>query len=1334
MNDLMINSNSNLVCNGDFSKGYECWKLANPSGVAIEGDTWEGKPIAVMRLTNGGKVFQPLKVPIDLNLPGARYHLRFLYENTFKTSPGTVIVGKTGSGGETLEIELPAIGSSADTEPAALILLDLERYLPLELAFNKDDEIEITLISPKKTPEDGAFAAIRLTRIELHVELEPLRLVKLFNEEREFDPGQVLPLCLGATGTKSHTLALTVAPDSPWNNTEAALWIEDNPLEAIITSPELGDNQRIDLPWRLDCPDLKLAEPSLFDLNFYSKYTAAPFPIRVSLGHHRLVMNVLKDATFFPVLEYGQSVPLEVQVLSFYTESPVPDQEVTWRWGEEILHSGKTDGEGKAGISWQPTVTHEGLQVITASVSSPYYTSGDQVQTFEIRVLKDDPWKAVQVRFEDMQAAVWGDKSGHPGRGGLYPFTLMFPEGSPFLGSQVALCWGEGHHLPGELEVSADPDFDEFVDIAGNECVWTLDCGDRRDAVFGLYLTSPMLLRSSRDNAMSLARNKLKIGEVREANKRPVVDEGDRVHCMLQVLTLNDEPALDVRVDWVRPGGITTTTYTGTGGWASEFDIPTDAAAYGIEAQVWIREEIAPLKYLFQVEPLATSQWANDIVFSFDGGPIVRDERSMMCTVGANHLFRIEAREGSSFIGRRISINLRSETSGLLKFDPPLPYSELLTQEGQEFQITSDVGTSGLFELEIASEFLAEKRELSGRLIGARLEHEMEFVFDSRTSPLGEKSYPCIGAKHQVTLRPHAFSGAMGLRLHSTPLSSPVIVTPGMRTAQRITAGGVRYQIECPADVGAADFGIAFHTYYGGLLPIWDRSFKLDHNKLKVGAVRKAAVDPVLSKGERARLEIQYLSVFTNMPANGMKVQWGTPPIFSVTDDNGWAINDCKPESAGPNHVPVWFENPYDGSRTEESFEVVALEDDPWEKLWVETEDEPSHLWAAKTMFPRRGHEFSFTVSANDGNYLHGQDLALGCTGTSPNGLGLSIGPVPFGQWRPFLDALPFTLNADGEKDGSVYFQLAASRLLELSPPTAVSLGTASKAVKLSGPAGLLNVVDWGSKITAQVKAVSTLSGKAIAGLDVVWEGMGLEHVSTKTNFYGDATISFTPTEVGLGQLTATVGDQDYSESILLPFFLNDPREILSLSSPDPAGFPGEVVSANAIVVSAITGTPLSDVEVMWGFPGVTIAPTRTDKEGKATVMFRLSADQPSVLGASVRGGMAGWDSALLLFTVEDRELAIVDLSGNGEYKVGETARLYFRLVVNSTGEGVEGVNVAFTKNGVPDGIVRSSERGIVRKSYQADRFGHFEIRMRVENTDGTVNVEQRAGISFVDP
>lgn len=117
------------------------------------------------------------------------------------------------------------------------------------------------------------------------------------------------------------------------------------------------------------------------------------------------------------------------------------------------------------------------------------------------------------------------------------------------------------------------PALEQPVPVDSVDTVWTLTSDDSSDGRFVLSLVCSKLLLPSPDKPMSLARNRVKVGEVRGANKFPIVDEQESVLLRVQVLhdvTLGDgDPVTNALVDWETPEDDIVRTVTGAGGWAS---------------------------------------------------------------------------------------------------------------------------------------------------------------------------------------------------------------------------------------------------------------------------------------------------------------------------------------------------------------------------------------------------------------------------------------------------------------------------------------------------------------------------------------------------------------------------------------------------------------------------------------------------------------------------------------------------------------------------------------------------------------------------------------------
>ncbi|WP_223511809.1 hypothetical protein [Pseudomonas sp. GL-B-19] len=1344
MNEPIIQANQSLIRNGDFKQGFSDWKKGpnNPGWLSRASELHDGEFIPLLKSGNKSSVSQRLEVPKD-PIEQARYVLGFWCE-TRHTEAGTLKISIDGQQ-ETLVIPLPP-GASRDVEEdqarmrngQPLEFQPIKYEVELALPFSAGDTLTVDVSSPANAPNDP-ISGICITRINLQLHLEPAVMQGLMLDEEPVSPAATLYLCLGASASEAHRLKFLPAPDNAWRDTHAALTSDDNPLGAVVAAPDWGVDHPLEDQWQLDCPLIGEEGPYLFSMNLLNQYTAEPYSVRVSLGHHRLVFREVLEAAYYPVLEYGQRVRLGVQVASYYTGQALSGRTVTWTFeGQGVKGAGVTNDQGWAYFDFEPVAA--GNVVIQASVDSPYYAAGVVTQALEVRVLATDPWKEVLAVVEGDEKR-WEEKTGYPNRGSDYPVTVKLPADNPLLGTELSLRWsGDSHE---QLGVGVSPPLEESVPVIGRDMTWTLTSEDRLDGRFYLELVCSKLLSPSPKKTMSLARNLVKVGEVREANKFPVVDENESVLLRVQVVHVvasgDGDPVNNAWVDWITPEG-TIATRSGAGGWASVLYTPKVAGDQVVEASIKAHEEAVAIEQLFDVKAIATSPWKREVKILLDEVEVERNTLGVLCRRGQTHTLKVVPVAGSSWVGKNISLHWRGAAPDIGLVPADLGTPKALVADGVEWKLVSQANDSlsSLFELELRHESASTVRELSGRLMSADLTEEVSLMLDQISAALdGQSLYPCLGVVHRFNVLPHALSPLVGLDSSLAWSGTPAdqlgaTVQPTLNLPQTITDGGAIWSLDFTASQQPGQFALALAlpqlNFVASAKPMM-----LAHNKIRIESWRESPVDPVVGQ-EPAWQWVQVFSHFTQHAVNQVPVTWTTPqgPRVVHTDNEGWSGIDFSPVIDGAHEIQALVVSAFDSFEDKRVMGVTALASDPWEGLSVRFDGGLAHAWGEKTYFPRRKGEHMFEVPAPQNSPLFDRDLTLGMTGTGPDELGIRFLLGALGVPRKFFNVvnLQYQFKAGDLKDASFALRLSSERQASLSPANAMSLGEGAQVVKITGNSRVDQTLDWGQEFFGQVTVVSAISGKAMVGWVVTWRSPDLGVVTTVTDYYGVARVRFVPETPGEAELTATVGDR---ESVALSYFLNEPREIQTLSSPDPAGFPGDEVSADAIVVSAITGEPLWDVEVMWDFPGVTIAPTRTNKEGKTSVMFRLSANMPSVLGASVRGGKAGWDTALLMFTVEDRQLAFVQLIGNGQYYVGQTARLSCRLVDNTTGEGVVGVDVAFFNNGVFDVYVKSADQGVLSRHYQSDRYQHYEVLMRFLNSDGTVNVEQRAGIVFLE-
>lgn len=1231
MNTMPENTQTNVVPNGHFDMGYKHWEDAGPSGGFHIGEgEWEGQVIHYGAIYKGSGITQTVPVPTPKSA-GVRYSLSFLYDNRHEEE-GVFILRRRGTEDE-LVIPLPHLGNAvAETEPKALSLTRVTRSVDFEV--EADDLFEFEITSP-----NGSTSTISVTvaLIDFHLELDPLVLSRIVNDGQGLTPaGQaVLYLCHGATGTKSHQLSFQLASGSPWAGTEALLWSQDNPLEAVLVSPDWDETQPIENTWQVDCPVPINDETLLFNLSIYSKYHADTYPIAVSLGHHRLIVETYLEPAYQPVIEYGQSVRLGVQVKSYYLDLPMRDHEVTWLLGDNVIFSDNTDEGGYAWFDFTPAT--EGTLAIKASVQSPFYAQGSALHTFSVKAHATDPLKAVQVKFPGMEAAPWGEKTGYPDRGAVYQMDVSFASDSPLRNLDVWLEW-EGKS-PEDLGVTVEPALLQPVPVTGTQLTWRLDCGDIDDGHFSLLLRCAELLKPTQSNAMSLARHSLKIGPVREANRVPVVDEGDYVWCMLQVLSLTDQPVSGVLVEWDTSEGLQR-TYTGVNGWASVIDRPAVHGDYTLTARVNPREGAAELGHDFEIRTLPTSSWKT-ASFTLGGVAVDRVGAGVVCRMGQDDVLHLGVESGSPLIGKEVFLRWRDPASAGSIDIADMASPITITATGVDWNVRAlEADTSGVFDLQLVSTDM-EERDLAFRALPQDLSPEVTLVFDlaPKTWNTDADLYPCIGATHDLTILPiDDLGGLHGLLLETSlapDLPAGWVLTPPLTESSPMTAGGVRYRCDFTGTTEAAQrswtvkvLGVDAFTQP----PAFE--LKLAHNKVVIGTPFEVATDPVLSKGESARLAVRYLSAFTGRPANDVAVAWDDGEA-SLTATDGIAQRNYQPTAAGNDDIQAVVTNPYDTTQVKHTFAVHAYQQDPWLDLKVQTSAGGEQRWGEQTFFPRREDSLDLTLSAPEDSPLLNQALTLGLSGAHELDTALSFGPVGLGVSRPLtVSGLPVRLLAGDLTDAAFYLQLSASRLLARSPLNGFSLGSHMPVDVKAATKQDLTVVDWGEKLAFEIALTNALSGQPARNVQVSWQSTdeSVEQAITTTDFYGVARFSFVATVPGPGTVTASaVGE---TELVEFAYDVHEACVIQSLTSAGLEGYPGEDVSAEATVVSAATGEPVQGVWVHWFIKGVVLEPVATDEHGKAGITFALP---PRIgryaLSASVRGEH-GWDSARLVFKV----------------------------------------------------------------------------------------------------
>lgn len=1326
MSEPIIQAKQNLVLNGDFNRATTNWTKIN-LGVAVVGDSYLDDRINVLNLNFEGGVRQDFRAP---KTPGAnaQYTLKFLAE-VLHTESGWLRLFK---GNQLLhEIELkpdPARDLERDLAQLAagqpLAFLPKEYELPLDETFAADDTLRIEISSPKNEPNDY-YRKIRIAFVDLQLHLEPLQLKTMQLDQQSLGPDSTLYLCLGATAITAHRLTFTPEPENAWDGTDASLRINDNLQEAIIVSPGQDVDQPLTSSWGLDCPIVGDEDRYSFTLSLLNQYSAEPFTQAVSLGHHRLACGAKLDAAYYPIL--GQEVRLGLQVVSYYTDQALVGRTVNWsQAGLGLIGASLTNEQGWAYFDYQPDAA--GDVVVVASFDSPYYADGQVTESFKVLVLAEDPWINVKAVINGEETD-W-DAQGYPNRGTDHVVQVRLPVDSPICGTQLSLHWnGDSHN---ELGVDVSPELRDWVPVGSDDLVWTLTCDDERDGRFELSLQCSMLLLPSPQKRMSLARNLVEIGEVHNANKFPIVDEEESVLLRVEVLHRTSlgkgDPVSSALVDWETPEAVVSTV-TGNGGWASLLYTPKTAGPLLVTARIKAHPEADPLPQSFDVLAIQSSPWKDQVQILLDDVEVERNTLGVLCRRGRSHTLSVQPIAGSPWIGKSISLHWRGAAPAIGLVPSDLGVGKPLLAGGVQWTLVSQANTSlsRLFDLELRLESVDAVRELSGRLVSENLNEEMSLILDQISSGLNDQYfYPCLGASHRFNVAPNPLSPLVGLQASLTWSGTSAeelgaTVRPALDAAQPLSDGGAHWTLDFSASEKSGRFALTL------ALPQLDhtapaKTMVLDHNKVRITAWREATIDPVVGQ-DPAWLSVQVSSHFTGKAVGQVPVNWsaGHDGPREPTDDAGWSRFAFAPQAGDEHMVTALVSNFFDDTDDSHSITVQALANDPWDDLLIWFDGLPPQQWGQSTCFPRRGLPHTFNVTPSDKSPLEDHVLTLGMTGTGPAQLGIAFNPPALGVPKLFNPGgHRYNFSAGDEQNGSFALRFASTRLARMSPAQAMSLGPGSQVVKIAERSRVSQTLLWGEELLEQITVVSAITGRPMSGMIVTWRGADLGVVTSVTNFYGVAKMAFVPTTPGVQALTASVGGALHSDSLSLPFYLNEPRQINALVSVETSVYPGQEMHACATVVSALTGEPLSDVWVEWAFEDVAIAPSKTNSEGEAVATFKTPFVKLGRLEAVVKGGIVGWDVKSLMVPVDTPELQQFVVPGGDVVQVGEITLVYISVVSFVSRKPLEGIEVVWVRDGIEQALrTKTNSYGSTYENFTPRVAGGMTIEARILDPQG---------------
>ncbi|NUT82164.1 hypothetical protein [Pseudomonas brassicacearum] len=933
MNSRNFRYEENFIHNGDFQTGLENWTPVG--GVIRSEDSWNGALTPNMHAYDEGAASQIIELaeyprPHDEK---AFYELEFYYE-AYGTQGATLQIDAADKHEQWPLVPSLKAESERPVDPNKPRAISLVRYTRrLDLIDLSDDDLKVTFISKKDNGADEHGVRVTFVRVELV--LEDLRLKSLTIDDEPQSLEEPLRLCFGALGDKSHRLMLEPADDSVWRQTQAGLWLEEEGTSLLAASPPWEHEHPIEDAWAISCRVPADDEQEyLHPVQVRSQYTSAPYDLTARSGHFRLELAVLQDVAYYPVVALEQSVTMRVKVRSHYTETALPNREVTWAVTSTnasaslVLFTQRSDENGESSYTFTPTVAGE--YQVTASVDS-HYRKDDAKHIFEVRALAEDPWATATFSLENTTVPfLWGTQPAYPCRGGSHRASVTFAAGHALAGTDLMLTWETiDGDTPVGLGVTFSPELDDMTAIDAAGLTWSMDYQDKKDANFNLIVRCSKLLEDSPKQRMELAHNSLDIVADRQAPKFPFLDDGVPLRLELQVSSKIEGVEINrgIEVEWRVDGGEPNWTETGDGGWSAHLFDLSEPRTFQIVASVESRYEGQFVRRTFDVEVFPESPWRSLVSVTLDGKE-PQSARLPFFLGGGPSVLQVDL-QNDKFLDEEIWLEVGGDGEPPIDAVPDFGMKREMIAGGLSWEISPVATSSTGFPLHICHEEMGPF-EFQGLLLSTTLEEEGELTFDGRKILAADKIYPSIGGTHTLRFVPKASSPLILLDVAAQWISdAPGIgLDPPANEPNELPSSGVEWRLTAPETGTAEEAELSLNFPQIGLAypPV---TVNLGHHRFEI---RGTGPDAEPWVGESVRLEIEVQSHYTKAPLGNVDV------TFSHQDGGS------ETRSTGSNgKAEFWFEG-----KTSGQAHVIAKVPSGY----YEPEDYPSHEFVIQVFGP----------------------------------------------------------------------------------------------------------------------------------------------------------------------------------------------------------------------------------------------------------------------------------------------------------------------------------------------------------------------------------------------
>lgn len=379
------------------------------------------------------------------------------------------------------------------------------------------------------------------------------------------------------------------------------------------------------------------------------------------------------------------------------------------------------------------------------------------------------------------------------------------------------------------------------------------------------------------------------IGDSTPVLANPVVGSGQSVKLRVQVLSGNSgEAAEGVAVQWRLNGqeDILDTTVTDSDGWAYYAYTPETVGKSEVVADITNDNDGVVMTQLYEVNARLHDDWAQQAQLTLGGQNVELDLHDLVLPAGKTRLLTLTFKDGNHLWGTYVTLQDMWGTAEGLTVVPPLGTPQKVEAPMLTWFISSAEGQSGIFGLRLTSPVLSDW-QLPGRVITEDFVHTLDVELDTFPQVFGgEAVYPCLGARHTLTVRPKPDSPIIGLPV--LPEFTPEAVDLGVTLrplVQTMKESGVSWSLDCFTSSKSGNFAMRL-ALLGWFLKSGEMPMSLGHNKVEI-----TERDGPSQIKERWRYGIRVTSAFSGQPAGDVAVTVsvsGSEDVQRSTQSDGW--------------------------------------------------------------------------------------------------------------------------------------------------------------------------------------------------------------------------------------------------------------------------------------------------------------------------------------------------------------------------------------------------------------------------------------------------------------